>query len=261
MIGLKMSFLSNKKFLIVGLSNKFSIAYGIAKSMHFFGAKLAFAYEKEKCKKKIQNIIKKFNSKIILKCDLKNDIEIKKLSMDLKKKWKKFDGIVHSVAFLKKKYFHKDYMRYISRKAFNLSHEISSYSFVSLAKYFQNNLNDNSSLLTISYLGSKRFFRGYNFMGLAKASLESNVRYMACNLGPKIRVNAISSGPIKTVSSYQINNFKNILSQYKKNSPMKKNVSIYEIGNTAAFLMSDLSSGITGQILYVDGGFNVVGLY
>ncbi|CAL4320806.1 enoyl-ACP reductase FabI [Buchnera aphidicola] len=256
-----MSFLSQKKILIVGLYNKFSIAYGIAKSMHFYGAKLAFTYKKKKYENKIKFIAKKFNSNIFFKCNFKNDIEIKNLSVNLKKKWKKFDGIVHSIAFLKKKYFHKNYMRFINRKAFIASHEISSYSFVALAKYFKNSLNDNSSLLTVSYLGSKRFIPGYNFMALAKASLEANVRYMACSLGPKIRVNAISSGPIKTISSYRIDNFKKILSIYEKNSPIKRNISIREIGNSASFLISDLASGITGQVIYVDGGFNIIGVY
>ncbi|CAL4320755.1 enoyl-ACP reductase [Buchnera aphidicola] len=255
-----MNFLFKKKILIVGLYNKFSIAYGIAKSMKKYGAELAFSYKEEKYKNKIKSITKKFNSNIFLKCNFKNDLEIKNLSINLKKKWKKFDGIVHSIAFLKKKYFNKNYINCINRKAFNQSHEISSYSFVALAKYFRKHLNNNSSLLTLSYLGSKRFVQGYNFMGLAKASLESNVRYMSYSLGPKIRVNAISSGPIRTISSYGMDNFKKILSIYKKKSPLKRNISIDEIGNAASFLMSDLSSGITGQILYVDGGFNILGV-
>ncbi|WP_343187937.1 SDR family oxidoreductase [Buchnera aphidicola (Periphyllus koelreuteriae)] len=255
-----MGFLLNKKILIIGVYNKFSIAYGIAKSMYYQGATLAFTYQKKKYKKKIKYVTKNFNSKIFLHCNLKNDNNIKNLFLKLKKKWVFFDGIVHSVAYLNKKYLKKNYVDSITKKAFKKSHEIGSYSFVSLAKYFKCILNKNSTLLTVSYLGSKRCFLNYNLMGLVKASLESNVRYMSYSLGPHIRVNAISPGPVKTISSYKINNFKNLLYLYKKISPLKRNISIDEIGNVASFLMSDLSSGITGQVIYVDGGFNIMGL-
>lgn len=250
--------LLNKKILIIGLHNKFSIAYGISKAMHRNGAKLAFTYKNEKYRNRIQNIAKEFDSNIILKCNFRKDIYIKNLFLKLKKIWSNFDGLIHSIAYLKKKYLQKDYINSINQDAFIKSHNITSYSFSAIAKYCHVILNNNSSLLTISYIGSKKFIPCYNFMGLAKASLEANVRYLAGSLGPKIRVNAISSGPIKTVSSYSIKNFKKIYSINEKFSPLKRNVSIKEIGNVASFLISSLSSGITGQIIYVDGGFNII---
>ncbi|CAL4320848.1 Enoyl-[acyl-carrier-protein] reductase [NADH] FabI [Buchnera aphidicola (Periphyllus testudinaceus)] len=256
-----MGFLYKKKILIVGIYNKSSIAYGIAKSMYIQGANLAFTYKNHKLKEKIKVIAKKFNSKIFFRCNLKKDKNIKNLFLKLKNKWKNFDGIVHSIAYLNKKHLKRNYMNSITKNSFLKSHEIGSYSFISLAKHCYSLLNKNSSLLTISYLGSQRCISNYNLMGSVKASLESNVRYMACDLGPKIRVNAISSGPIKTVSSYGINNFKKLLFLNKIKSPIKRNISINEIGNVAAFLISNLSSGITGQTIYVDGGFNIVGVY
>ncbi|NIH41256.1 MAG: SDR family oxidoreductase [Buchnera aphidicola (Periphyllus aceris)] len=256
-----MGFLSNKKILIVGVYNKFSIAYGIAKSMYFHGAKLAFTYEKKKFKKKIKFLSKKFNSNIYIKCNVSKNNDIKNLFSKLKFLWKNFDGIVHSIAFLEKKYFNNNYIDSITKKSFNKSHEVGSYSFVLLSKYLKPILNKNSSLLTISYLGSKRCILNYNLMGLVKASLESNVRYMACSLGPNIRVNAISPGPVKTSSSYVINGFQKMLDLNKNVSPIKRNISINEIGNVASFLTSNLSSGITGQIIYVDGGFNIMGMF
>ncbi|MCW5197679.1 enoyl-ACP reductase [Buchnera aphidicola] len=256
-----MKFLLNKKILVIGLHNKYSIAYGISKIIYKQGANLAFTYKNKKYKNKIKDIAKKFNSNIVLKCNMKKDSNIKNLFAKLKKIWLNFDGFIHSIAYLNKYSLKKKYIDSINLKDFNKSHHITSYSFSAIAKYCQFMLNKNSSLLTISYLGSKKFIPYYNFMGLAKASLESNVRYLACSLGPRIRVNAISSGPIKTISSYGIKNFKKIYSINKNFSPIKRNVSITEIGNTAAFLISNLSSGITGQIIYVDGGFNIVGLF
>ncbi|NIH16614.1 MAG: SDR family oxidoreductase [Buchnera aphidicola (Periphyllus lyropictus)] len=256
-----MGFLSGKKILIFGLHNKYSIAYGIAKSMYYQGADLAFIYKKKKYKKRIKMIAKEFNSNIVLYCNIKYTIDIKNLFLNLKKIWSNFDGIVHSLAFLKKKFLKNNYINSFTKKSFISSHLISSYSFVKLAKQFKSILNKNSSLITVSFLGSQKFIPNYNLMGLAKASLESNVRYMAASLGPKIRINAISPGPVKTVSSYNIKGLEKILYIYKKFSPMKRNISIIEIGNVASFLSSNLSSGITGQIIYVDGGFNIVGLY
>ncbi|CAL4321070.1 Enoyl-[acyl-carrier-protein] reductase [NADH] FabI [Buchnera aphidicola (Chaitophorus populicola)] len=256
-----MGILLNKKILIIGLHNKFSIAYGISKAMYCQGAELAFTYKNKKYKHKIQNIAKKFNSNIILKCDMRKNSHIKKLFLKLKKIWSSFDGFVHSIAYLNKKYLQKNYIDSINQKSFQKSHHITSYSFSAIAKYCRFILNDNSALLTISYVGSRKFIPNYNLMGLAKASLEANVRYLASSLGPKIRVNAISAGPVKTVSSYGIKNFKKIYSIYQKFSPIKRNISTKEIGNAASFLVSNLSSGITGQIIYVDGGFNTVGLF
>ncbi|CAL4320897.1 Enoyl-[acyl-carrier-protein] reductase [NADH] FabI [Buchnera aphidicola (Chaitophorus sp. 3695)] len=256
-----MGILLNKKILIIGLHNKYSIAYGISKIIYDQGAQLAFTYKNEKYKNRIKYIAKKFNSNIILKCDMRKDSNIKNLFLKLKKIWSNFDGFVHSIAYLKKKYLQKNYINSINSKAFQKSHYITSYSFSAITKYCQFMLNNYSSLLTISYIGSRKFIPYYNFMGLAKASLEANVRYLAGSLGPKIRVNAISAGPVKTVSSYSLKSFKKMYSINKNFSPIKRNVSITDIGNAAAFLISNLSSGITGQIIYVDGGFNIVGLF
>ncbi|CAL4320487.1 SDR family oxidoreductase [Buchnera aphidicola] len=253
-----MKFLNGKKFLIIGLLNKYSIAYGIAKSMYLQGAKLAFTYKNKKLKNKILKIIKNFNSDILLKCNFKNDKEIKKLPKKLKKYNFKINGIIHAVAYLKLKFLNRSYLDGIVKKSFIKSHLITSYSFSLIAKVFYKHLKKNSTLLTISYLGSKRILKNYNFMGLAKASLESSVRYLSLALGPKIRVNAISPGPIKTASTYKIKNFNKLLLKYKNKSSLKKNVTLSEIGDVAVFLSSYLSRGITGQIIYVDGGFNNV---
>lgn len=254
-----MGFLSNKKILITGLSNKFSIAYGIARSMYKQKAELAFTYQNKKIKKKLEKIAKQFNSDIILECDVNSDKSINNLFLELKKKWKKFDGFVHSIAYAQKNQLHGSYIETIDRKGFKIAHETSSYSFVALIKQCQKMLNNNSSILTLTYLGSNRVVPNYNIMGLAKASLESNVKYMANELGKNnIRVNAISSGPIKTLASSAIKNFKKMISYYKSITPIQRLVTTEEIGNCAAFLCSDLSSGITGEILHVDGGFNII---
>ncbi|CAL4321493.1 enoyl-ACP reductase [Buchnera aphidicola] len=250
--------LLGKKILITGVLNKFSIAYGIAKKIHEYGAELAFSYYSEKNKKKVIELAKFLNSDIVFFCNVKKDNSIKNFFLNLKKIWKKFDGIVHSIAYVSKKQLDGDFLDVLTRKEFILSHEISSYSFSALAKESKNMLNDSSSLVTISYIGSTKVIPNYNVMGLAKASLESNVRYIASSLGKKnIRVNAVSSGPIKTVSSYGIKGFKKIMNNSIKNSFIKKPISILNIGNSVVFLCSELSIGITGQVIYVDGGFNV----
>ncbi|WP_343189699.1 enoyl-ACP reductase FabI [Buchnera aphidicola] len=250
--------LLGKKILITGVSNKLSIAYGIAKIIRSYGAKLAFSYYPEKNKKKVIKLANLFKSNIVFFCDVKKDDSIKNFFFNLSKIWKKFDGIIHSIAFASKSQLSGNYLDVLTRKDFILSHEISSYSFSALAKESKDMLNNFSSLITISYIGSNRVVPNYNVMGLAKASLESNVRYMAFSLGKNnIRVNAISSNPIKTVSSYCIKNFKKIMDHSIKNSFIKTPIDTLKIGNSAVFLLSELSSGITGQVIYVDGGFNI----
>ncbi|CAL4321582.1 Enoyl-[acyl-carrier-protein] reductase [NADH] FabI [Buchnera aphidicola (Eriosoma grossulariae)] len=256
-----MKFLSGKKILITGLLNNYSIAFGIAQSMFQHGAELAFTYSDIRLKKKVKLLAKSFNSKICLFCDVNYDLNIVKLFLKLSQYWKKFDGFVHCLAFASRSQFKGDYLQVISKEDFEITHNITSYSFVAMARESLKMLNKNSALITLSYLGAVRVIPYYNIMGVAKASLESNVRYVACSLGKyDIRVNAISSGPIRTVSSSVIKNFHQLLKKYKKNSPIKRDISIHDIGNTASFLCSNLSIGITGQIIYVDNGFNITAI-
>ncbi|CAL4321049.1 Enoyl-[acyl-carrier-protein] reductase [NADH] FabI [Buchnera aphidicola (Thelaxes suberi)] len=251
--------LSGKKILIIGVTNTNSIAFGIAKSMHQHKATLAFSYQYKKLKKRIINLAKKLDSKIVIECNLNKKKNIKLLFQQLKSYWNHFDGIVHSVAFAPITSFKKDYINSITKKSFLITHEITSYTFVALAKYSQHMLKEGSSLLTLSFLGSQRAIPYYNVMGVAKASLESNIRYMAYSLGQKkIRVNGISAPPIRTVSSVSINNFTKLMDQYENNKPLKNELNIYDIGNVASFLCSDLSNGISGQIIYVDAGYSIL---
>lgn len=255
-----MSLLNKKRILVTGIANRWSIAYGIACVLHREGAELAFTYHTDKLQHRVQNISKSFSSdNIVLPCDVSNDESIERLFMLLKKKWEKFDGLIHSIAFAPTDQLQGNYIHNITRSGFDIAHSVSSYSFVAMAKACQDMLNVNSSLVTLTYIGSTRVVPNYNVMGLAKASLEANTRYMANAMGlDQIRVNAISAGPIRTLASSGISNFKKMLSYYQKQAPMHRNITVEEIGNVAAFLCSDLSSGITGQIIYVDGGFNIV---
>ncbi|QCI16254.1 enoyl-ACP reductase [Buchnera aphidicola] len=253
-----MGFLKGKKILITGISSSRSIAFGIAKSLYNQNAELGFVCKNEKICKKIKPIIKSMQSNILLSCDVSNDENIKVLFLNLKKIWKKFDGLVHSIAYCPKQYFYGDFIDNITRKGFNISHEISSYSFLALVKECREMLNDSSSLLTLSYIGSQKVIPNYNIMGVSKASLEASVRYMAYTLGKNnIRVNAISPCPIKTISSYKIKDFNKIQNSCYKMSCIKKTITSKDIGNVAAFLLSNLSLGITGSIIYVDNGFHL----
>ena len=253
-----MAFLQNKNILITGLLSSRSIAYGIAKAMHREGAQLAFSYQGERIKDRVVELAAEFDSKLVLPCDVASDAEIDALFTGLKKHWDGLDGIIHSIAFAPREALAGDYLDSVSREAFRIAHDVSSYSFAALAKAGLPMMQGrNAALLTLTYLGAERSFPSYNVMGLAKASLEANVRYMAQSLGPKgIRVNAISAGPIKTLAAAGIGSFGKLLSLSGKQSPLRRNVTIDEVGNTAAFLCSDLASGITGEITYVDAGFN-----
>jgi len=253
-----MGFLKGKKILITGISSVRSISFGIAKSLYNQGAELGFVCQNKKISRKIKILADSMKSSILLSCDVSNDKNIKKLFIDLSKKWKKFDGLVHAIAYCPKKYFNGDFINNITREGFNIAHEISSYSFLGLVKECRKMLNNFSSLLTLSYLGSQRVTPNYNIMGVAKASLESNVRYMAYTLGKdNIRVNVISAAPIKTISSYNIKNFNKIKNHSDSFSFLKNPITHENIGNVASFLLSDLSLGITGSVIYVDNGFNV----
>jgi enoyl-[acyl-carrier protein] reductase I len=253
-----MSFLKNKKVLILGLLSDRSIAYGIASSMYKQGAELAFTYQMEKHQDRVKKLASNFNSEIVLPCDVSEDQQIDDLFPKLSKHWNTFDVLIHSIAFVPKDALSGDFIENTTRENFKIAHDISSYSFTALAKSALPFLNPNSSLLTVSYLGAERTMPNYNVMGLAKASLEANVRYMSHSLGHKgIRVNAVSAGPIKTLAASGIANFDKMYSFNERHAALKRNVTTNEVGNVAAFLCSDLASGITGEITYVDGGMNI----
>lgn len=258
-----MGILTGKRALIVGVASKLSIAHGIAEAFHQQGAELAFTYQNEKLKGRVEDFAKNWDSDLIFPCDVADDAEIDAVFSDLNKHWDHVDIIVHSVGFAPGNELNGNYVDVTTREGFNIAHEISSYSFVALAKSArkQGMLKENSSLLTLTYLGAERVLQNYNVMGLAKASLESNVRYMAAALGRDgIRVNGISAGPIKTLAASGIKSFRRMLQENAKQAPLGRNVTTEEVGNAAAFLGSDMASGITGEIMYVDGGFNVTGM-
>ena len=254
-----MGFLTGKRALIVGLLSNRSIAYGIAEAMKREGAELAFTYQMEKFQDRVATLAKDFDSNIVLQCDVSQDEQIEQMYKDLAKHWDGFDILVHSVAFVPKDALDGDYLDKVNREYFRIAHDVSSYSFAALAKaglpFMQGR---DASLLTVSYLGAERTMPNYNVMGVAKASLEANVRYMAQSLGPKgIRVNAVSAGPIKTLAASGIANFDKMYTFNEKHAPLRRNVTIEEVGNVSAFLCSDLASGVTGEITYVDGGMNI----
>jgi enoyl-[acyl-carrier protein] reductase I len=257
-----MGFLQNKRALIVGVASNRSIAYGIAEAMAREGAEIALTYQNEKLKERVEKLAEELGAKIVLPCDVSNDEEIDQLFKDLGKKWDGLDTIVHSVAFAPREALEGSYLDSVTRENFRVAHDVSSYSFAALAKGGRSLMEGrNGALLTLSYLGAERAIPNYNVMGIAKASLEANVRYMAASLGPAgIRVNAVSAGAIRTLAASGIANFREMLAKGEQAAPLRKNVSIEEVGNAAAFLCSDLASGITGEILYVDAGYNIVGL-
>ncbi|HLD10121.1 MAG TPA: enoyl-ACP reductase FabI [Methylophilaceae bacterium] len=253
-----MGFLNGKRVLIVGLLSNRSIAYGIAEAMKREGAELAFTYQMDKFQERVTSLAAEFGSKIVLPCDVSEDTQIDSMFEALGKRWDGLDIIIHSVAFVPRAALDGDYLDSVTRENFRIAHDVSSYSFAALAKAgLPMMLGRNASMLTVSYLGAERSLPNYNVMGLAKASLEANVRYMAQSLGPKgIRVNAVSAGPIKTLAAAGISGFDKILKFNEKHAPLRRNVTTEEVGNASAFLCSDLASGITGEITYVDGGMN-----
>jgi enoyl-[acyl-carrier protein] reductase I len=258
-----MGFLADKKILITGLLSKHSIAYGIAKACHREGAQLAFTYQNERFEDRIKKFAAEFGSDITIPVDVSSDEQIDNLFVELAKRWDGLDGLVHSIAYAPTEAIEGDFLNGITRDAFRIAHDISSYSYAALAKGARPMMQGrpNASLLALSYLGAERTMPNYNTMGLAKASLEAATRYLAFCLGPEgIRANAISAGPIKTLAASGIGNFGKLLAYNSHNAPLRRNVTIEEVGNAAAFMLSDLASGITGEIMYVDGGMNTVAL-
>ena len=254
-----MGFLTGKKLLITGVLSNRSIAYGIARACHAQGAELAFSYVGERFKDRITEFAADFGSSLVFDCDVGDDAQIEKLFKDLSVHWPRFDGFVHAIGFAPREAIAGDFLDGLSREAFKIAHDISAYSFPAMAKAALPMLNDKSALLTLTYLGAVRTVPNYNTMGLAKASLEASVRYLAESLGPKgIRVNGISAGPIKTLAASGIKGFGKILSVVAETSPIRRNVTIDDVGNVAAFLLSDLAGGVSAEITYVDGGFSQV---
>jgi enoyl-[acyl-carrier protein] reductase I len=255
-----MGFLQDRKILVTGLLSNRSIAYGIARALAREGATLAFTYQHADLRGRVEQLAQEFGSTPVLPCDVASDAEITALFAELGKQWNGLDGIVHSIAFAPRETLKGEFLDSLTREAFHIAHDVSAYSFAALAKAGLPLMEGRkAALLTLSYLGAVRAIPNYNVMGVAKASLEATVRYLAQNLGPKgIRVNAISAGPIKTLAAAGISGFGKILKFVEDNSPLRRNVTTDEVGNVAAFLMSDLAAGITGEITYVDAGFNTV---
>jgi enoyl-[acyl-carrier protein] reductase I len=252
-----MGFLAGKKLLITGVLSNRSIAYGIAKACHAQGAELAFSYVGERFKDRITEFASDFNSTLIFDCDVGDDAQIDQLFADLSKTWPTFDGFVHSIGFAPREAIGGDFLDGLTRENFRIAHDISAYSFPAMAKAALPYLNPKAALLTLSYLGALRTIPNYNTMGLAKASLEASVRYLAESLGPRgMRVNGISAGPIKTLAASGIKDFGKLLGYVAAAAPLRRNVTIEDVGNVAAFLLSDLASGVTSEITYVDGGFS-----
>jgi len=255
-----MGLLAGKRVLITGLLSNRSIAYGIARAARREGAELAFTYQNDRFKSRVVEMAAEFGSALAFPCDVASDSEIEALFAALGRNWNGLDGLVHAIAFAPREAIAGDFVEGLSREAFRVAHDISSYSFAALAKAALPLMQARkAALLTLTYLGAERVVPNYNTMGLAKASLEASVRYLAASLGPKgIRVNAISAGPIKTLAASGISGFGKILKYVEENSPLRRNVTTEDVGNVAAFLISDLAAGMTGEIVYVDGGLNTV---
>ena len=256
----RMALLSGKKILVTGVLSNRSIAYGVAKAARREGAEIALTYQNERFKDRVTGMAKELGSDIALPCDVASDAEIEGLFSQLRTHWDTLDGLVHAIAFAPREAIAGDFLDGMSRAAFAQAHDISSYSFAALAKgALPLMAGRKASLLTLTYLGAERVVPNYNTMGLAKASLEASVRYLAASLGPRgIRVNGISAGPIKTLAAAGIGGFGKILKFVEEHAPLRRNVTTEDVGNAAAFLLSDLAAAITGEILYVDGGFSHV---
>lgn len=257
-----MGFLQDKRILITGVASNRSIAWGCAQAMRREGAEIALTYQNDKLKGRVEEFAAELGSDIALPLDVGSDQEIADSFAALAERWDGLDAIVHSIAFAPRDQLEGDYVDAVTREGFLTAHEISSYSFAALAKAGRPLMaGRNGALLTMSYLGAVRAVPHYNAMGVAKASLEANVRYLAASLGPQgTRVNAISAGPIRTLAAAGISDFRAMLKQVEERTPLRRNVTIEEVGNAAAFLCSDLASGITGDVLYVDTGYNILGL-
>jgi len=257
-----MGILDGKRALIVGVASNKSIAWGIAKAMYREGAELAFTYQTERLRERVENFAAECDSEITVACDVTSDDQIRRVFDHLENKWGSLDILVHSIAYAEREELQGEYLNSVSRDGFRLAHEISSYSFAALGSAVRTLMQGrNGAMLTLSYLGAIRTMPSYNVMGLAKASLEANVRYMAESLGPEgIRVNAISAGPIRTLAASGVKNLRKFLAFTEDNAPLRRNVTIDEVGNVAAFLCSDMASAITGEITYADCGYNILGV-
>jgi len=257
----QMGFLSGKRALITGLASKRSIAWGIAEAMHREGAELAFTYQNDRLKDRVTKFAAELDSDIALPLDVSSDEEIKAVFSSLKEQWDGLDIIVHAIGFAPKELLGGRYVDSVTREGYQIAHDISAYSFAALARESLDMLRPGAALLTMSYLGAERSIPNYNVMGPAKASLEANVRFLAYDLGPdQIRVNGISAGPIKTLAAAGVGNFRKLMQHGAAGSPMKRNVTIQDVGNASAFMCSDLAAGITGEILHVDCGYSTVGM-
>ena len=252
--------LTNKIALVIGIASDRSIATGIAKSLDKAGAKLILTYQNEKLLSRIEKIADDLSIKpTVLPCDLSSDADITELRKQIEQSHKNIDIIIHSAAYALRAELAGDYLENITREGFKIAHDVSSYSFSAVAKEFRDMINPEGSLLTLSYIGANKVVKNYNIMGVAKASLEANVKYMAASLGERgLRVNAISAGPIKTLAASGISGFNEILKIVSERSPLKRNVSVDDVSNAALFLVSNLADGITGQTIYVDAGFNII---
>ncbi|MEM9056592.1 MAG: enoyl-ACP reductase [Pseudomonadota bacterium] len=256
-----MGFLSGRRALIVGLASQRSIAWGIARAMHREGAELAFTYQNEKLRGRVEAMAEELGASVCLPLDVASDAEIDACFAALGERWDCLDSLIHSVGFAPRDQLAGGFVDATTREGFQIAHDISAYSFVALAKAARPLLSEDASLLTLSYLGAVRAVPNYNVMGLAKASLESSVRFLASDLGAAgVRVNGISAGPIKTLAAAGIRGFRSMLSHVAETSPLKRNVTTEDVGNTAAFLCSDYARGITGEIIYVDAGYRSVGM-
>lgn len=257
-----MGILAGKKALIVGVASNKSIAWGIAQAMRREGAELAFTYQNERLKSRVEEFAADCESRLVLPCEVQSDAEIRAVFENLAGHWQHLDILIHSVAFAPREALQGEYLASLTREGFTLAHEVSSYSFAALAQAARPLMQGRqAAMLTLSYLGAVRTMPSYNVMGLAKASLEANVRYMAESLGPEgIRVNAVSAGPIRTLAASGIKDMRKFLDHVEKHSPLRRNVTIEEVGNVAAFLCSDLASAVTGEVTYVDCGYNIMGM-
>jgi enoyl-[acyl-carrier protein] reductase I len=256
-----MGFLTGKRFLITGIASNRSIATGIAHAMFRQGAELAFTYQNEKLQSRVAAVAAECNSQLLFPCDVADDANITLLFDTLKQSWPTFDGFIHAIAYAPSEQLEGNYLEAVNREGFRIAHDISAYSFAALAKGCQTLLTSQAALLTLSYLGAERAIPHYNVMGLAKASLEANVRYLASAMGDQgVRVNGVSAGPVRTLAAAGIKDFKKMLAYFEAAAPIGRTVTLEDIGNTAAFLCSDLAAGITGEIVHVDGGFSTTAM-
>jgi len=257
-----MGFLEGKRALITGVASKRSISWGIARAMHAQGAELAFTYQTEKLEPRVRELANQVDSDFLMPLDVSSEDQIQQVADSLAQQWGSVDIVVHAIAYAPRDHLDGDYLANLTREGFSQSHDISSYSFAAMGQALRPLMTGrDASMITLTYLGAERALPNYNIMGVAKASLEANTRYMAYSLGPEgIRVNAISAGPIRTLAASGIGDFRKLLDEVEACAPLRRNVTIDDVGNTAAFLGSDLAAGITGEVIHVDSGFSTTAM-